>query len=281
MKKEGFMQRTTVLEGFNALVERAVSATGLGRNALIAMLTLTVGLVLAVALGRLTRRLVRRGARVISGIYPKGATPPSTERLEAGIGDAVYWLIVVCSVMGATETLGLPVVTAWLSGVASFLPRVAAAVVIVALGVLAARVARHLIRRGATSAKLPSSERLARLGEAAVLTASVLVAVDELGIEVSFLKATLLIVLGVTLGGVALSFALGGRDLVANILSAYYVHKLYEVGQVVRIGETEGRILRITEISIVLECAEGTVAVPARVFADQRSTLVVARSSAK
>jgi hypothetical protein len=83
-----------------------------------------------------------------------------------------------------------------------------------------------------------------------------------------------LIVLGTMLGGAALSFALGGRDLVANILSAYYVHKLYAVGQTVRVGDAEGRILRITEMCVVLECAEGSIAVPARAFSDMRSTLV-------
>jgi RNase P/RNase MRP subunit p29 len=49
------------------------------------------------------------------------------------------------------------------------------------------------------------------------------------------------------------------------------------VGQVVRIDGIEGRIVRITETSVILECAEGDVSVPARTFADQRSTLIVRR----
>jgi hypothetical protein len=145
--------------------------------------------------------------------------------------------------------------------------------------VLAARVSRHLLARAASSARLPSPERLARVGELAVLLGSIVVAVDELGIEVSFLKSTLLIVLAIVLAGAALSFALGGRDLVANILSAYYVHKLYEIGQTVRIGNVEGRIVRITETFVVIEGPEGAIAVPARAFADERSTLVLKRST--
>jgi small-conductance mechanosensitive channel len=77
--------------------------------------------------------------------------------------------------------------------------------------------------------------------------------------------------------GAALAFGFGGRDLVANILSAHYVHRIYQVGQVVRIDGIEGRIVRITETSVILECAEGDVSVPARTFADQRSTLIVRR----
>jgi len=269
------MDRKTLLDAAGTWLERVASATGLAQSTIVAVVTLVLGGLLAKLLGGATRRLLRRGARLMHGVYPRGATPPSTERIEEAAGTAVYWLVIVFAVMAATETLGLPVVTTWLSGVASFLPRVAAAVFIVALGTVAARLSRHLIARAAASAKLPSGERLARLGEVVILVGTGLVAVDELGIEISFLKTALLIVVGTALGGAALSFALGGRDLVANILSAYYVHKLYAVGQTVRIGDAEGRILRITETFVVLECAEGSIAVPARAFSDMRSTLVL------
>ena len=273
------MDPKALLETPHPWLERVSALTGLAPNAIAAGFMLLGGLAAAFVLRSLTRRLVSRGARLLQGLYSKGAAAPSTERLERATGDAIYWLVIVCAVMAATETLGLPVVTTWLSGVASFLPRVAAAVLIGAFGTVSARLARHLITRTASSARLASSDRLGRLGEAVILVSSALIAVDELGIEVSFLKSALLIVLAATLGGLALGFALGGRDLVANILSVHYVHKLYAVGQTVRIGETQGRILRITETFVVLECAEGSVAVPARTFSDTRSTLVLTRSA--
>jgi Mechanosensitive ion channel len=273
------MDPKALLESAKPWLERAARATGLDRSTLVAVLTLGVGFVLAFVLGRIARRLVGRGARLIQGMYPRGATPPSTLRMEKAVGDLSFWLVVVFTVMAATERLGLPVVSTWLSGIASFLPRVVVGLFIAALGTVAARLLRHLVFRAASSAKLPSAERLSRLSEIAILIGTGLIAIDELGIEVSFLKAVLLIVLGAILGGAALGFALGGRDLVANILSAYYVHKLYEVGQTVRIGDAEGRITRITETFVVLECAEGSVAIPARAFSDQRSTLVLKRSA--
>jgi hypothetical protein len=200
---------------------------------------------------------------------------PHLDRVQKAVGRAVYWLVVVCAVMAATETLGLPVVTAWLSGVATFLPRVAVAILIIALGTVAARVARHVVTSAAGAANVSSADRLGRVTELALLLGTALVAIEQLGIEISFLKATLLILFGALLFGAALAFGFGGRDLVANILSAHYVHRLYQVGQVVRVDGVEGRIVRIAETSIILECAEGDVSIPARVFADSRSTLVV------
>jgi len=259
------------------LTDRIAAATGLTHSTVVAVLILLIGLILAAVLGRLARRLVARSARWIGSLQPGAVSVPHFDQVEKGVGRAVYWLVVVCAVMAATETLGLPVVTAWLSGVATFLPRVAVAILIVALGTAAARVTRHVVTSTASGANISSAERLGRVTELALVIGTVLVAIEQLGIEISFLKATLLILFGGLLLGAALAFGIGGRDLVANILSAHYVHRLYQVGQVVRIDGVEGRIVKIAETSVILECAEGDVAIPARVFADMRSTLVVRR----
>jgi small-conductance mechanosensitive channel len=259
------------------LTDRIAAATGLTQSTVVAVLILLVGLVAAAVFGRFARRMVARSARWIGSLQPGAMNLPHFDRVEKAVGRAVYWLVVVCAVMAATETLGLPVVTAWLSGVATFLPRVAVAILIVALGTVAARVTRHLVTSTAGAANVTSAERLGRVTELALLLGTALVAIEQLGIEISFLKATLLILMGGLLTGAALAFGLGGRDLVANILSAHYVQRLYQVGQVVQIDGVEGRIVRIAETSVILECPEGDVSIPARRFADLRSTLIVRR----
>jgi hypothetical protein len=263
------------LEVAKPLTDRIAMATGLTRSTVVAALILLVGLVAAAVLGRLARRLVARSALWLGSLQPGALSVPHFDRVEKAVGRAVYWLVVVCSVMAATETLGLPVVTAWLSGVATFLPRVAVAILIVALGTVAARVTRHVVTSTAGAANVTSAERLGRVTEMALLVGTILIAIEQLGIEISFLKATLLILLAGLLLGAALAFGFGGRDLVANILSAHYVQRLYQVGQIVQIDGIEGRIVRIAETSVILECAEGDVSVPARRFADHHSTLIV------
>src|SRR6478609_7031665 len=263
------------LEVAKPLKDRVALATGLARSTVVAVMIFLMGLVLAAVLGRVARRLVARSARWLGSLQPGAVSVPQLDRVEKAVGGAVYWLVLVCAVMASTETLGLPVVTAWLSGVATFLPRVAVAIVIVALGTVAARITRHLVSSTATGANVSSAERLGRGTGFALLISTGLVAIEQLGIEISFLKATLLIAFGGLLVGAALAFGIGGRDLVVNILSAHYVHRLYQIDQVVRIDGIEGRIVKIAETSVILECEEGDVSIPARVFADTRSTLIV------
>jgi len=259
-------------------LERASELTGLSPGLLSALIMLIAGFVVAVLLQGLARRLAGRAARLIGGLNQSARDLPDTSRIEHGVGRAVFWLVMVCAGMAATETLGLPVVTAWLSGVATFVPRVVAAIFIVALGVVAARVARQVVAKMAASAKLTAADRLGRVAELVLLLTTALIAIEQLGIEVSFLKTALLLMLAALLGGAALAFGLGGRELVANILSLHYVHKIYQVGQTVRIDDAEGRIVRFSDTSVILESREGLVSIPARHFSEQRCTLVTARA---
>jgi hypothetical protein len=255
------------------------------RHALIAVLILALGFALALLVERLSRKLIGKAAAVFAR-RGQGFAEQSSERVERMVSRTLYWIVIVLAVMAATETLGLPVVTTWLSSVASFLPRVAVAVVIAALGTLAGRATRHMITGAASSAQLPAAGRLGRLAQIAILVGTALVAIEQLGIEISLLKITLLILLSALLAGAALAFGLGSQHLVANILSAYYVQKLYQVGQTVRLEPAlhgpsgsivalEGRIARITDTAVIVESADGEVVVPAREITDRRSTLVL------
>jgi hypothetical protein len=176
--------------------------------------------------------------------------------------------------MATTELSGLPVVTTWLSSVASYLPRLLAAALIIAVGMVAGRLTKRAVARAASSAGMVGGQRLGRVAEVVILFGSVLVAVEQLGLDLRFVTAVLTIVLATTLGGAALAFGLGSRQLVENILSGHYVRKLYAVGQIVRIDGVEGRILKLTATSVILETKDGEVAVPAREFTIARSVRV-------
>lgn len=256
-------------------VRTVLHATGLPRSALLSVVILAVGLVAAVMLDRAGRKLARQVAGLLAGMGR--STPPGfdTSRTERIVGRVLYWLVIAFAVMAATETLGLPIVTTWLSGIASYVPRIAVAMLIWGLGLIAGRAVRHVLTGAASSARMPAARRLGRLVEMGIWVGTTLVAVEQLGIEISFLKATLTVVLAALLGGAALAFGLGGQRVAANILSAHYVQKLYQVGQTIRLDGIEGRIARITETTVILESEEGEVAIPASSVTDGRSILVL------
>ena len=83
-------------------------------------------------------------------------------------------------------------------------------------------------------------QQLARLVRGIIVGAAILVAIKQLGVDVSLLTNIFLIVLAALLAGAAFAFGLGARSVIANILAMHYVNKSYDVGQRIRLGDDNG-----------------------------------------
>jgi hypothetical protein len=81
-----------------------------------------------------------------------------TRAISDVLGVFVFWTIFLFFIAGATEALGLPVLSTWLTGVAFFLPRIVAALLIVLAGVLLANLAKDAVR----AAMRPPTSRMAK-----------------------------------------------------------------------------------------------------------------------
>jgi small-conductance mechanosensitive channel len=190
------------------------------------------------------------------------------------VGSVVFWLVFLFFVAAATEALGLPVVSAWLSGVAAYLPRLLLGALIVMLGFLAGTLVKSALAATAASARFAYADALGRMAQGIVIMASTIVAFDQLGIQVTFLTVLAAIVTGALLGGAALAFGLGARTAVSNIIASHYLLKTYRVGHRVRIGDFEGRIVEITPTAVVIATADGQAMVPAKEFSERASLLL-------
>jgi hypothetical protein len=262
------------------MIETAERFTGLPRNALLATLVMVVGWLLALLMRSLTVRLVREVARVMASGNRMDEDVDGTlsrHRIDVLLGRGAFWIVIVLTLMFATERLGLPVINAWLSVVAAYLPRVFTCLVIIVTGLIIGSLGRSALTR-----TLPATDHIdpARLGgvlQMLVVGVSVLVAVQQLGIDVGFLTNVLTIALVGFFAASAIAFGLGGRAAVANIIAGHYVRELYEVGNTVRIEGLEGRIVRMTATAVILSTQDGETAVPTQLFATVLSTRVATR----
>ena len=242
-----------------------------------ALVIMAAGLVLAFLLRFLVRRLVRGLDRLIpsrviqTSLRRLGMQRPASEV----IGGVVYWTVLIFFLTAATETLGLPVVTTWFSSIAMYLPRILSAVLIGFAGLIGGILLRDLIVTA--TAGVTYGRTLGRLVQVATLLVSLLVAVDQTGINIAFLTTVVITLLAALLFAAALAFGLGARVTVSNILASHYLQKAYTVGQRVKIGEWEGEIVQITATAVVLESGVGRALVPARMFSETASVLLTGK----
>lgn len=244
--------------------------------AVAAVLLLAGGWLLGRLLGSWTRRLLARldglaPARGLQAVLRRvGVERPASEV----VGAVVFWLVFLFFAAAATETVGLPVVAAWLSAVTYYLPRVLVAFVILMIGLFAGALARDAVTAAGTAAGLAYASVLGRLAQVVIVTLAVVTSIDQLGVESRFLVTTLAIGTGAIIGGAALAFGLGARTAVSNIIGSHYVRQAYRPGQRIRIGGVEGTIVATTTTAVMLETAEGRVLVPAKDFSEVASVLV-------
>lgn len=243
---------------------------------LVAVILLVAGWFLAWALRAITQRLVPRLFRLIPGdSIRRGMKASGLERgVTEALGGIVYWLIILLAIAGATDVLGAPVVNTLAGGLAKYLPTILAAVLIVIVGIVLGNIARTFVATASTTAGLPYGDLPGRIAQVVILLITAVVAIDQVGINSTFIVVLIAIFLSTTLGGLAVAFGLGARGTVGNLLASHYLLHNYRVGQRIRIGAVEGRIIEISNVSLLLDCPEGRVLIPASEFQNRPSVLL-------
>lgn len=195
------------------------------------------------------------------------------QKISGILGLIGFWIIFLVFLIKAADTLGLTIVSDALTGIAYYIPKIGIAVLVLILGLVAANFVREVITMTCSSAGITHGTMVAQAIYVAVVLLIVVTAIDALGIDTALLNNTIVILLAGLIGGAALSFGLGSRTAVANLIASHYLGSVVRVGMTVKIRETQGIVVAVTPISVVLETPEGRVIVPASQFTE--STAVI------
>jgi small-conductance mechanosensitive channel len=197
--------------------------------------------------------------------------PRSYSAAPAIASRIVFWMVLLFFILAAAQVLQLQIVSSLLAGVTNYLPRLIAGLLILFIGLWFAEVTRAILKRSSRNLGIEQGDVLGRLGQTLVLLIVFSIAAGQIGIDNSLLVALVVTLFAVVLGAIALAFAFGARVSIENLLAAQSAAQTYSVGDLVRIGDIEGRILRITRSSLIIETGDGQTLVPARRFSEEVS----------
>ena len=249
-------------------------------NMVAALVILLLGFIFARLIRSLIFRLVNNCYRIvpIQRIRDRIRWLLSEKPVSNVIGEAVYWILIFFFLTAATEALGLSIITTWLSGITGYLPKILSAGLIGFIGFIASVILKDIVAAAATSMGVRYADVLGTLTQISIIVVSTLIAIDLIGIDVTLLTSLVVILLSAFLLAAALAFALGSQTSVSNILAAYYLQKIYKIGQTVKIGDIEGQIAQMTPTALILQTPAGQMMVPAKVFSETVSTLTITES---
>lgn len=192
------------------------------------------------------------------------------------LAGAAYWLVLLLFVAAAAQSLGLPGFSESLERIIEHVPRVLMGLVVVVAGIMLGGIARDAVVAGAASSRLAHGELLGGLIRNLVITVTVIIGLEQLGLRLALVEYLVLIVAAAVMLALALGFGLGAAPTVANIIAIRNVRRHYRVGQTVRVGDVEGVILELSSAFVVLDTDHGRTLVPAKSFEEQMSTLLEA-----
>jgi hypothetical protein len=232
------------------------------RPEILAILIAVTGFVLAGILARLTERLLIN----LEG-YLRRRAPSKLERtdlrvLRQVLRATVYYGTLVIFLLAALQTLSISVVREWLSLLLQYVPQLILGGLIILSGYLIGIVVRSLV---AGLMGVNSDHLVPRFSQLLVIVAAVLTGLAQTAIDISFISNIMVILLALFFGGISLAFALGSRQLVENLLARRSLDR-YRIGDMVRINDTQGRIIEILSTSVLLETGEGVLTIPSSRF---------------
>ncbi|MBU2713305.1 mechanosensitive ion channel family protein [Zooshikella harenae] len=209
---------------------------------------------------RLLHRLSRSGAGYIEQLQPVSS------RFFPLL---VYWITIIIFIGLATNILGIAIFTKWIDGFLVYLPTLLAGIVIIIGGFIFGEMAKDLATSAALAANLKHSDVLGRIAQIMLAGSAILIGASQVGIDVSFIVNLATVALAAILGAFALGFGLATPKHVSNFISARYVHRQYQMGEVIQIGKHEGKILEITPHAVILETIAGELHIPAKFFTEE------------
>jgi len=163
------------------------------------------------------------------------------------------------------QVLGIGGISALIVLVIAFIPQLLVSFVIVVAGHLTGLIARNLVARfvdGITPESL-----VPRLAYGAILAVAIVMALQHLNVNISFITQLFLILVTIIGGGLMLAFALGARQYVANLLARRDAER-FAIGQRIRIDGLEGDVVDIHATAVDIATDEGIASIPASRFAE-------------
>jgi hypothetical protein len=189
------------------------------------------------------------------------------------LGVVGFWIVFLLFLISATETLGLAIVSQALTGLAYFLPKVGLALIILVIGLFAANFLKEVISLACTSAGISQGPVVAQTFYVGMALLVVVTTINELGIDTSLLNNTIVLLVAGIIAGSSLSFGLGAKNAIGNLIAAHYLQPVLKVGQKVKVGAISGEVVSLTPVAVVIQTKEGRAIIPASQFSE--STTII------
>ncbi len=190
---------------------------------LAALLILIIGVLLAVALARIVKRIL--AAIKLDAFIERIGLGNFLQRVDKRLSFSsllawlVKWFAILVVLIAVSNSLGLSQVTEFLNRVVLYTPNIIVAVIILLIGISVGNFLEQVIGRSLMLIQSGTSEAVSTVAKWAMIIFSAMIALVQLGIAPMLINTLLIGIIAMIAiaGGVA--FGLGGRDIARDVLN--------------------------------------------------------------
>lgn len=183
-------------------------------------------------------------------------------KLSHIVAQVLYYFVLLVFITAATETLGVKAITDMVRSLTEFIPRLIAAAIMLQVGVLLADALRKAVVGLCESFNIASGKLLGMVVFSFFLVVTVISALGQAGINTELLESSFNLIIGGVIFAFAAGYGLASRDVMANILSSFYSKSRFKEGQMIRIDNVQGTIIKLDATSMTLQTGITTTIIP-------------------
>lgn len=205
----------TALQIVSPLIKLWESFVNIFPGLIAAIIVLILGYFVALLLGHVVRLVLSK--LKVDKVMSKVDAPKPLSKLELSsiLGQLTKWYIFIIFLGSATELLRLGALSALLAKFVLWLPQLIIAILAAFLGLVVAYYVSHIIVK---EAKLPGAKPVAAFFKVVILFIALIIALEQIGIEVDVLKNMFLILIGGIALGAAIALGMSfGQSLKAPV----------------------------------------------------------------
>jgi small-conductance mechanosensitive channel len=186
------------------------------------------------------------------------------------LGFLVFWLILLVALLLMSEALDLGAVSEAIGAIVAYIPHLIAGLLILVIGLLLGRFLRDIVSTSLARTGIAASEILGVIVQVIIVIFVCLLALKQVGFDVSVITTNVSVILGVLLVSIGLAIALAVRPVLENIFACRQLRSSLQVGDQIGFDGVEGEVKSFSLSNVVIQDGNKEIVVPARLLFEQR-----------
>ena len=162
----------------------------------------------------------------------------------------------------AFEILELQTISSVIGNLLLYLPKLFGAIVLFVLGLYIANFIKSSLNKVFESFDVMGGNIIGNFVFYIIVTIVTVAAINQAGVNTSIISNNLTVILFIVLTSIGLSLALGSKDVISQLMKAFYVRKKYNIGQKIKVKNHTGYIESIDGISLTLNMEPNKIVFP-------------------